>query len=127
MSADTPLGQAIIEPVQIGIGESAHYKLEQLCVDGYFAEMRDGYRFAVSYALLIGANPERMEGARKTVFSISTIDPEGLLKLAIETLHPIDGEASYKVAERLADWGVSEIDRLFREEFKTVGDLLPSE
>ena len=122
-----PLESAIVEPVQIGIGESAHYKLEQLCADGYFAEMRDGYRFAVAYALSKGANPQRMEGARKNVFSISTIDPEGLLKLAIETLHPVNVEPSYKVAERLADWGVTEIDRLFREEFKSAGDLLPNE
>jgi len=125
MSQDTSR-QTVSEPVQIGIGESAHYKLEQLCADGYFSEMRDGYRFAVAYALSKGARPERMEGARKNVFSISTIDPDGLLKVAIDTLCPTE-EASYRVAERLADWGVAELDRLFREEFKNVEDLLPSD
>lgn len=119
--------QGIPEPAQIGIGESAHYKLEQLVADGYFLEMRDGYKFAVAYALFKGANPERMEGARKNIFSISTIDPDGLLKLATETLsmNQTNGEASYKVVERLADWGVTEVDRLLRDEFKSLGDLLP--
>lgn len=113
------------EPVQIGINEAAHYKLEQLCNDRIFAEMRDGYRFAVAYALSRQVDPPRAEGARKNVFSISTIDPDGLLKLAIDIIHPSKGEAAYKTAERLVDWGITEVDRLIREEFQTVKDLLP--
>lgn len=110
---------------QIGLGVNSHLKLERLCEEKHFSEMRDGYRFAVAYALAKGARPGKMESSRKNMFAIPTIDPDGHLKLAIETLYPLEDETAYRVAERLADWGVSEIDRLIRQEFKSISDLLP--
>lgn len=123
MTTESSTGQDL---VQIGLGEESHFKLEQLCADRHFSEMRHGYKFAVAYALAKDARPERMESARKNVFSISTVDPDGTLKLAIETLYPLNGETAYRVAERLADWGVAEVDRLIREEFQDVGQMLPN-
>lgn len=113
------------DPAQIGIGEVAHYKLEKLYADNLFPEMRSAYKFAVAYALARGARPGKLESARKNVFSVSTIDADGLLKLAIETLYPVGEESPYRIAERLADWGITEITRQIYEEFQSVGDLLP--
>lgn len=112
------------EPAQIGLNENVHARLDRLVQQGHFEEMRDGYRFAVSYALAKGVSPPRMDGGRKTVFSISTIDPDGHLKLAIESLMPNEDEPAYRVAERLADWGLNEIARLIEDEYVGVTDIL---
>jgi hypothetical protein len=124
MSEPTQSTQAA-DPAQIGIGEVAHYNLERLYADKHFPEMRNAYKFAIAYALTKGARPTKLESSRKNVFSISTIDPDGLLRLAIETLYPVGDESPYRIAERLADWGVGEVTRLVYEEYKSIGDLLP--
>lgn len=114
------------EPAQIGLNEGVHTKLDRLVEQGHFEEMRDGYRFAVSYALAMGVDPEKLDGTRKTVFSISTLDPNGHLKVAVDALSPNENEPTYRIVERLADWGISEIARLIEDEYVGVADILRS-
>lgn len=123
--SEQPQSAQPIDPTQIGIGEVAHYNLERLHADKHFPEMRNAYKFAIAFALTKGARPIKLESSRKNVFSISTVDPDGLLRLAIETLYPVGEESPYRVAERLADWGVGEITKLVYEEYMSIGDLLP--
>jgi hypothetical protein len=112
------------DPNQIGLNERAHTVLKNLEADRFFQEMRHAYRAGVAYALAVGANPDRLEGARQTIYSISTIDPDGMLKLAIESLRGTSSESPYRVMERLADWGIVELDRLLREEYLSLDDIL---
>jgi hypothetical protein len=81
--------------------------------DGYFAEMADGYRIGISIALSRGVRDHEVATPRKTVFSTATIDPDHEIAATIRALYDVDGEPIYKVAERLADWGVLEIARQF--------------
>lgn len=113
-----------LEPAQIGLSEIAHHQLEKMVKDGHFSEMRDGYRFAVALALAREADIPRPQGARKNIFSTSTLDPDQLLKLAIDTLRPSFDEPAYRIAERLADWGISEMNRHLYEEYGSIESLL---
>ena len=114
-----------VDPAQISISERAHGVLERLKEAGHFSEMRDIYRFGIAYALAQNVRPKRADGPRRNLYSISTLDPDGALRFAIEHLYPLEGESAYRIAERLADWGVVEIGAAFEERFQTIADLLP--
>lgn len=99
------------EPTTVGLSSDGHDRLRRLKEDGYFAEMADAYRFAVALALAHGAAPA-LAGSRGTIFNVGTLDPDKQVYNAIKSLyHGID-EPVYLVAERLAEWGVSELYRM---------------
>lgn len=104
---------SVAEPTTIGLSERAHALLTQMKEDGYFAEMADGYRTGIAIALSRGIRDHDVATPRKTVFSTATIDPDQEIVATIRALYDVDGEPTYKVAERLADWGVLEIARQF--------------
>ena len=101
----------IAEPTTIGLSESAHEKLKWLQEKEHFRELLDGYRFAIGLALAQGAEPPDVQ-KRTTIFNIGTVDPDQSLKRSIEALmgDRISGVAVYKIAERLAEWGVNELE-----------------
>ena len=98
------------EPTTIGLSESAHEKLKWLQEEQHFRELLDGYRFAVGLALAQGIEPPEIE-KRTTIFNVGTVDPDQSLKRSIEALmgERIRGASAYKMAERLAEWGVNEL------------------
>lgn len=118
------LTERLPEPSQVGLAEAAHFKLESLVAKKHFEEMRDGFRFSVAYALALDPDPPRVEGSRKTIFSVSTLDPDQYLRLAVECLRKETQEPTYKVVERLADWGIVQIAKRVEEDFVSVTDLL---
>lgn len=91
---------------QIGLSIRMHPHLEALKNDGYFAEMRDAYRFAVATAIVKGGMPPEIQGKRQNVFATPTVDPDGSLAAAIRALLPCEAVPPYRWAERLADVGV---------------------
>ena len=99
------------EPTMIGLSEKAHPLLKRLKEDGHFAEMADAYRFGVALALAHGVIPEEKSGARTTVFSVATIDPDRELATAVRTILGEDGSSIYRKVERLAEWGIRELAR----------------
>lgn len=100
----------ISEPTTIGLTESAHRMLKQLQDQGYFRELLDGYRFAIGLALAQGIEPPKLR-KRTTIFNVGTFDPDQSMKRSIEVLMGVRvrGTSIYKMAERLADWGVNEL------------------
>ncbi|MBO0906541.1 hypothetical protein [Jiella sonneratiae] len=98
------------EPTTIGLSESAHGKLKRLQEDGYFRELLDGYRFAIGLALAQGVEPPDVQ-KRTTIFNVGTVDPDQSLKRSIEALmgSQVRDASIYKMAERLAEWGVNEL------------------
>jgi hypothetical protein len=72
--------------------------------------MADAYRFGIALALAQGVTPSEL-GSSRTVFSVATIDPDQSLRNAIQTIlgDKVSGLSVYKMAERLADWGVQEL------------------
>ena len=97
------------EPTNIGLSERAHARLKRLKEDGHFKEMVDAYRFGIALALAQGVVPPEITAT--TVFGVATVDPDQTLKNAIQTIlgDKVEGIAVYKMAERLADWGVNEL------------------
>jgi hypothetical protein len=103
----------IQEPNTVGLTKTAHDKLKRLKDDGHFGELQDAYRLAISLAVAQGIDPAsvHIEGSRTTIFNVGTLDPDQSLKIAINAIYSdaCENEAAYKVAERLAEWGVSEL------------------
>ena len=101
---------SITEPTTIGLSEGAHRKLKWLQEEQHFRELLDGYRFAVGLALAQGIEPPEVQ-KRTTIFNVGTVDPDQTLKRSIEALmgDRVRGIAVYKMAERLAEWGVHEL------------------
>ncbi len=100
----------IPEPTMVGLTEATHSKLQRLKEDGHFKEMSDAYRFGIALALAQGATPPELS-TRTTVFSVATIDPDQTIRNAIQTIlgESVHNQSIYKMAERLADWGVQEL------------------
>src|SRR5688572_9832115 len=99
----------VLEPTMIGVSKLTHVKLTRLKEDGHFKEMADAYRFAIGLALAQGIVPDEISS--QTVFSVSTIDPHQIIRNAITAIlgQQIAGKSVYKMAERLADWGIQEM------------------
>jgi signal transduction protein with GAF and PtsI domain len=101
---------SIAEPTTIGLSEGAHEKLKRLQEERHFRELLDGYRFAIGLALAQGVEPPEVP-KRTTIFNVGTVDPDQSLKRSIEALmgDRIRDASIYKMAERLAEWGVNEL------------------
>jgi hypothetical protein len=99
------------EITTIGLSASGNDKLDALKESGVFAEKMDGFRFAVALALAQGAIPPELKD-RSPFLNIGSLDPEQTLRRAVETLMPdqVANTTPYRLIERLAEWGVSELD-----------------
>ena len=108
----------IQEPTTIGLSESAHDKLKWLKEEEYFNDLLDGYRFAIGLALAQGIiDPPEVE-KRTTIFNIGTVDPDQSLKQSIQAImgNQLRGVSTYRMAERLAEWGVNELESQARSD-----------
>ena len=99
------------EPTMIGLSERAHAKLKRFKEDGIFSEMVDAYRCAIALALAHGVIPGEVPAPRTTVFSVASVDPERELGIAIKAIMNVSDVPVYRMAERLAEWGVEELSR----------------
>lgn len=108
----------------IGLSEKTHAVLTQMKEDGYLAEMADGYRLGIALALAKGVVPPEVPAPRKTVFSVATIDPDQDVATAIRSLANLEGGSIYRMAERLAEWGINEIHTMFDGGPIDIADIL---
>lgn len=99
------------EPTMVGLSEKTHPLLKRLKEDGHFAEMADAYRFGIALALAHGVIPGEPPTPRTTIFSVATIDPDREIATAIQALMDTEDLPIYRLAERLAEWGVVELSR----------------
>jgi hypothetical protein len=117
--------------INIGLSEAGNDKLDRLVKEmGYFAEKLDGYRFAVSLALAQGVIPPDIT-KRTTFLNVGSLDPDQTLRRAVEALlnDQIEGTTPYRLVERLADWGVTELYRQAEQgdvDFEGILDQLAS-
>lgn len=100
----------ISEPTMIGLTEKTHSGLKRLKEDDHFNQMADAYRFGIALALASGVIPDDVPGTG-TIFSVGTIDPNKEIYTAIKSLISTGDVPVYKWAERLAEWGVTELIR----------------
>lgn len=102
---------SIQEITTIGLSEAGNDKLDALKESGVFAEKMDGFRFAVGLALAQGVVPPELKD-RSPFLNIGSLDPRQTLRHAVETLMPeqLAETTPYRLIERLAEWGVNELD-----------------
>ena len=115
---------SVTEPTSIGLSERAHALLTQMKEDNFLAEMADGYRLGIGLALAQGVEPDDLP-QRRTVFSVATIDPDQEIAAAIRALIDLKGGSVYRMAERLAEWGVIKLAKQFDGSPIDVATLLP--
>lgn len=103
----------IQEPTTVGLSKEAHEELKLLKENGHFAELQDAYRFAISLAIAQGVDPlaTSVGSGKATIFNIGTLDGDQSIKLAISSIYSdqCKEEPVYKIAERLAEWGINEL------------------
>lgn len=99
-----------MELTTIGLSEAGDEKLDDLKERGVFAEKMDGYRFAVALAIAHGAVPAEI-GKRKPFVNIGSLDPDQTLRRSVEALlaDQLVDTTPYRLIERLAEWGVTEL------------------
>lgn len=96
--------------INVGLSELGNDKLDELKELGVFADKLDGYRFAVALAIAQGAAPPEIP-KRVTFLNVGSLDPDQALRRTVEALMPsaLEQTTVYRLIERLADWGVSEL------------------
>jgi hypothetical protein len=108
----------------VGLSTEAHSMLQALKEHELFAEMLDGYRFAISLAIASGSSGTPITGGKNTFVNVGTLDKDGALRQIIAALFQCPLEESYDKAELLAEWGVRELDRRFQDGSLDVAELL---
>lgn len=97
---------------KLHLSEHTHAKLKRLQEEKHFLEMKDAYRFGIALALSRGIRPPEIVPPRTSaIYSISQIDPDHSIALAINLLMDTEDVSPYRWAERLAEWGVEELAR----------------
>lgn len=114
------------ERTQVRLSNKGHAILTQMKEDGYLGEMTDGYRLAIALALSMGTTPDELSVESRNFIAVSTLDPTGELAAAIRTLVNLEGQSAYGYAERLADWGIKEMQERFKGGFLDVASLMIS-
>ena len=103
------------EPITIGLTLENHQWLERFKEEKIFEQMMDGYRFAIAYALNKGIEPPEISSGKKTIWNVGTFDPKGEMYNSIVALNPDLEPPIYKYAERLADWGMGELVKMYEK------------
>jgi len=111
------------DKTQIGLSENAHTLLQSLKDDGFIQQLQDGYRLGIGLAVARGKVAQASSGFR-TIFAVSTIDPDGALKTVLTELYPEERSRPYAFAERLAEYGVRELGEAHKAGTLNIGDLL---
>ena len=114
----------IIEPVNLGIGETNHVWLKKFKDENIFSEMRDAYRFAASYAISKDIQPLEINERKETVFSLASIDPDRSIYYLITALYPNLEIARYNILDRLANAGMTELVRMHKEDTLDLARLI---
>lgn len=114
---------AVPERTQVRLSNRGHTILTQMKEDGYLAEMTDGYRLGIALALSMGASPGELPAENRNFIAVSTLDPMGDVAAAIRMLVNLEGQGVYGYAERLADFGIKEMQERFQGGFLDVASL----
>jgi len=99
----------------IGLTKENHSMLKKFDEENIFNEMKDGYRFAIAYSLSKGAIPEKVSGGKTTIFNVGSIDENQEISSAILALSPQIEVPVYVYAERLAEAGMTELVKIYRQ------------
>jgi hypothetical protein len=97
---------------KFSLSERVHAKLKRLQEEEHFPEMKDAYLFGIALGLSRGIIPPEIGSPKSAgIYSISQIDPDQSIALAINLLMDTNDLPPYRWAELLAEWGIEELSR----------------
>ena len=117
--------QAPADKNEIGLSEGARKVLADLKEEGVFAEMLDGYRMGIAYAIATG-EIEPAGTKTRTMFHVGSLDPDQALRDVVIELYPEAADTPYSTLERLAEAGVKELGRLWQDDRMRFGEICKS-
>ena len=92
---------------KLSLSEKVHSMLKTLKEEEHFLEMKDAYILGIALALSKNIIPNEIQQPKVSgIYSISQIDPDKSLSLAITILMDTSETPPYRMMERLAEWGV---------------------
>jgi hypothetical protein len=115
---------AVNEPAQLRLSNKAYAILVRMKEDSCLDDMVDGYRLGIALALASGATPLDFPSESRNYIAVSTLDPNAEIAAAIRLLVNLQGQSVYRYAERLADWGIKEMEERFGGGFLDVASLM---
>jgi hypothetical protein len=102
------------EPTTISLTHKAKNMLSEFKEQGIFDEMLDGFKLAISYALLHGQAYTFTNESKETYVNAGTDTNKEIYNI-VKALRTDDSEPVYKTAERLAEWGIRELYHIYKE------------
>lgn len=110
---------------KLSLSEKVHSMLKTLKEEEHFLEMKDAYILGIALALSKNIIPNEIQQPKVSgIYSISQIDPDKSLSLAITILMDNSETPPYRMMERLAEWGVEYLYVLSQNGFIDVVRLL---
>jgi hypothetical protein len=91
----------------IGLTPAGEKIMQQLMGLGYFKDMMDAAKFAMSVAIRNDAAPTSIEGA-STIWNVGSFDSDGQIRQIIPTLIS-NCDSPYRAAESLIDQGLQSL------------------
>jgi hypothetical protein len=109
-----------INPIEdlnkLSLSEDTHAKLQTLKEKKQFLEMKDAYRLGIALALSRKIVPDEIKPPKASgIYSVSQIDPDKSIALAITILMDTGNIPPYRWLERLAEWGIEELYKLWEK------------
>lgn len=107
------------EPTTISLTHKAKSILSEFKEQGIFEEMLDGFKLAVSYALLYDQTYNITNEPRETYVNTGTDTNKEIYNI-VKALRSDDLEPVYKTAEKLAEWGIRELYQIYLDNGKNL-------
>jgi hypothetical protein len=99
--------------------------LNELHELGHIDELSDGFRLGITVALSFGRVPRpTARKGRKTMLSVSGLDPDGAIKAAVREIYPDAQTWPYRAAEDLAEQGVEILKTYMEGEDLSFADVM---
>jgi hypothetical protein len=116
----------LINDVQtVGASDETAATLSELSELGHIGELSDGYRLGIAVALSFGRVPRsQSRRGRKTMLSVSGLDPDGAIKAAVREIYPEAAGWPYRAAEDLAEQGIAILKERMEGEDISFADLM---
>lgn len=119
------MSEAITDVATVGASDATAATLNELAELGHIGELSDGYRLGIAVALSFGRVPRpTARKGRKTMLSVSGLDPEQAIKAAIREIYPEAETWPYRAAEDLAEQGVEILKNQMEGEDISFADVM---
>jgi hypothetical protein len=119
------MAEQISDVATVGASDPTAAVLSELSELGHIGELSDGYRLGIAVALSFGRTPRAASRkGRRTMLSVSGLDPDGAIKAAIKEIYPEAASWPYRAAEDLAEQGVEILKSYMEGEDISFSDVM---